>query len=436
MVKTRRGWYLVDIKTDENDKRIKNEKEDALEARRAAIVKRGDNKIARRRLQTEQREAVLAEELSRAQKTAEAKQEEIEVTHRLAAELSRRKNKEVKRALKSDYIKSSVQSPSSCVLKEAQSRLIEEKVRLEANQAELLKHWHEDKISEKLQRAEDEKKKQSRRKDLRNQLADNQRRVQQRRTEEKEQDHKMMERAIQKTQEEDAKMKEKKENNAILLRTEMAASIAAKKVWERKYKEALKDEDEKIARIIAEKEARHEKQLGMKTEFRAARETAIDNVARELLANVCKERKKQEIADELYREKQRNKWMKESIRLAPRKQCYIAESFKEIAKQKAERKARDEAIDAAFAQYLVELGKKDIEKQKEDDNIRYAKKIQYGKELKEVITNNRVNYAMNILKRQAEICAQDKNANQLTAMSVKQSNDRNDNNKDCKKKDN
>lgn len=43
---------------------------------------------------------------------------------------------------------------------------------------------------------------------------------------------------------------------------------------------------------------------------------------------------------------------------------------------------------------------------------------------------------MNILKRQAEICAQDKNANQLTAMSVKQSNDRNDNNKDCKKKDN
>lgn len=96
MVKTRRGWYLVDIKTDENDKRIKNEKEDALEARRAAIVKRGDNKIARRRLQTEQREAVLAEELSRAQKTAEAKQEEIEVTHRLAAELSRRKSKDLR----------------------------------------------------------------------------------------------------------------------------------------------------------------------------------------------------------------------------------------------------------------------------------------------------------------------------------------------------
>ncbi|XP_018059910.1 PREDICTED: meiosis-specific nuclear structural protein 1-like [Atta colombica] len=375
-MKTRRGWYLMDTKTDENDKRIKDEKEDVLEASRAVIVKRGDNKIARRRLQAEQREAALMEELSNAQKAVEAKQQEIEVTHRLAAELSRRKNEEVKHALKHDYIKSFALSPTSCGLKEVQSHLIEEKVRLEANQAELLKHWHEDKIFEKLQQAEDEKKKQSRRKDLQNQLADNQRRVQQRRTEEKEQDRKMIEQAIQKTQEEDAKTREKKKNNAIFFRTEMAAAIAAKKVWERKYKEALKEEDKKIARIIVEKEARHEKQLDTKTELRAAREAAIDNVARELLANVCKEKKKQEIIDELYREEQRNKWMKESVRPVSKRQCDIAESFKE----KAERKAKDEAIDAAFVQYLTELQKKDIKKQREDDKARYAKSRSGGEE--------------------------------------------------------
>ncbi|KYN33198.1 hypothetical protein ALC56_12531 [Trachymyrmex septentrionalis] len=329
MVKTRRGWYLVDRKTDEYDKRIIDEKEDALEASRATIVKQGDNNIARRRLQAKQREAALVEELSNAQKAVEAKQEEIEVTHRLAAELSQRKNEEIKRALKLGYIKSAEQSPTSCALKEAQSHLIEAKVRLEANQAELLKHWYEDNIYEKLQEAA-EKKKQSWRKNLQNQLADNQRQVQQRRTEEKEQDRKMMEQAIQKTQEEDAKTREKKENNAIFLRTELAASIAAKKVWERKYKEALKDEDERIAHIIAEKEARHEKQLVTKTELRAAKEAAIDNIARELLTNVCKEKKKQKITDELYREEQRNKWMKESVRPAPKKQCDIAESFKEI----------------------------------------------------------------------------------------------------------
>jgi len=42
-------------------------------------------------------------------------------------------------------------------------------------------------------------------------------------------------------------------------------------------------------------------------------------------------------------------------------------------RQKAERKARDEAIDAAFAQYLAKERKKNIEKQKEDDNARRAR---------------------------------------------------------------
>jgi len=96
MVKTRRGWYLVDIKTDEADKRIKDEKEAALEARRASMVKRCDNKIARRRSQAKQREAALTEELSRAQATVEAKQKEMEVAQKLAAELSRRKSKNLR----------------------------------------------------------------------------------------------------------------------------------------------------------------------------------------------------------------------------------------------------------------------------------------------------------------------------------------------------
>lgn len=44
---------------------------------------------------------------------------------------------------------------------------------------------------------------------------------------------------------------------------------------------------------------------------------------------MCKEKKRQEIADELYREEQRSKWKKESVRPA-KKQCVIAESFQEI----------------------------------------------------------------------------------------------------------
>lgn len=173
-------------------------------------------------------------------------------------------DEEVKRALKSNRVKSTARSSSSCARNEARSRLIEEKVRLEANQAELSRLWHEDKTIEKLQQAEDERKKRSSRNDLQNQLADNRRRVQQRRTEEKEQDREMTERAIRKIREEDVKMRKRKEDDVNLLRAEVAISLAAKKAWERKYKEALKNEDERIARIIAEKEAQREEELRMK----------------------------------------------------------------------------------------------------------------------------------------------------------------------------
>ncbi|XP_036149678.1 vicilin-like seed storage protein At2g18540 isoform X1 [Monomorium pharaonis] len=188
------------------------------------------------------------------------------MAHRLAAELSRRESEEVKRTLRSDRIKSSVRSQPSCAVNEARSRLIEEKVRLEANQAELLRLWHEDESIEKLQRTKNKRKKQNLRDELQKQLVDNQRRRQQNRIEEKEQDRKIMKRAIQKILEEDAKIRKRKEN-ANLLKAEMAASLAAKNAWERKYKKALKDENERIARVIAEKEARQKKQLEIKVKL-------------------------------------------------------------------------------------------------------------------------------------------------------------------------
>lgn len=93
MVKTRRGWYLVDIKMDEDDKKKKYEKEIELEMRRAAMSKPCDAKIARCHLQAKQRETCEKEKLLHAQKLIDLKQKEIEVTHKLAAELLLRKSK-------------------------------------------------------------------------------------------------------------------------------------------------------------------------------------------------------------------------------------------------------------------------------------------------------------------------------------------------------
>lgn len=165
-------------------------------------------------------------------------------------------------------VKSVTRSLSDCVKeKEARSRLIEKKVNLEASQAKLTKLLHQDDTVEKLQQVEQENKRRNLRADLQRQLADNHRRIQEGRNKEKELDRQMIKQTMQKIQEEDAKITEKRTNNAILLRKEMIASLAAKDAWEKKYKKALEDEDERISRIIAEKEARQEKLLDMKVEY-------------------------------------------------------------------------------------------------------------------------------------------------------------------------
>jgi len=51
----------------------------------------------------------------------------------------------------------------------------------------------------------------------------------------------------------------------------MTVFLAAKDAWEKKYKKALKDEDERISLTIAEKEAQQEKLLDIKIESSSIR---------------------------------------------------------------------------------------------------------------------------------------------------------------------
>lgn len=167
-----------------------------------------------------------------------------------------------------DQVKSFTRSLPDCIIKGTRLRLIEEKVNLEAKQAKLTKLLHQEETQqEKLQQAEQEKKKRNLRADLQRQLMDNHQRIQEKKNEEKERDRKMIEQTMQKIQKEDAKIKRKKDNDMILQREEMIASLTAKDAWEKKYKKALKDEDERISRIIAEKEAQQKKLLDMKVSF-------------------------------------------------------------------------------------------------------------------------------------------------------------------------
>lgn len=91
MVKVRKGWYLID-EVDNEEERNKKEKELQLGMRQAAMIERCDNKIARRQLEIE-REILEQKKCSCAQGAIHSNRREIKLTHRLADELSRRKDK-------------------------------------------------------------------------------------------------------------------------------------------------------------------------------------------------------------------------------------------------------------------------------------------------------------------------------------------------------
>lgn len=145
--------------------------------------------------------------------------------------------------------------------------LIEEKVRLEAKQEKLLNLCHQDKSFEKLLQAKEEKNKKDLHICLQNQLADNRRRVEERKSEENDQDRQTIIQMVQKLHEKDAETNKPKDDEFLLLKNERATCMAIKNAWEKKYKEALKLEDENIARIIAKKEIQQKKLLNKKVKY-------------------------------------------------------------------------------------------------------------------------------------------------------------------------
>lgn len=90
-MKTRRDLcFAFSIEDD-----AKKKKQIATKMRQNERVKRCEDKIARRHLHAKQREICKIEELSCVRETFDRKERETEMTHRLAAELSQRKLKQL-----------------------------------------------------------------------------------------------------------------------------------------------------------------------------------------------------------------------------------------------------------------------------------------------------------------------------------------------------
>lgn len=174
--------------------------------------------------------------------------------------LSQSTEEQVKQMLKPTGAKPSPHLLPTCAVN-ARSRLAEEKIHLESKQAELLNLWRQDENLEILQQTKEKKQNSDLYICLRNQLADNRRRLRGKKSKEDEQNCRMMNHIMKKFCEDDANKTKKTKDHAISPRTEVATFMAIKNAWEKEYKEALKHEDDKFGRIVAEKEAQRRELL-------------------------------------------------------------------------------------------------------------------------------------------------------------------------------
>ncbi|XP_076302848.1 uncharacterized protein LOC143221252 [Lasioglossum baleicum] len=392
-----------DGKGDEDYERIKGQKTAELEERRRIIEKISEKKRHLRQLHIERKEELEAEKFQRAKKAAALKIRQLDRTQRLAEELARRKHIELQESIKTRKTKSAAPALSDEALRKVEAELAaKRKQDEEVRTSGISSPWDFDRDTETKLR----EKKLSYKRDLQNQLIDNQRRLREK-EEEKHRERKILEEAGETLQREDQETEKRKKEIAALLQAERDAFLKARQFWKGKRREVLKQEHEEISRIIAKKEALQKKEAEEKVDTRAARDAVLEQMMNKLIEEKRKKIEREEICRELYvAERDRESW-KEGAKLALRKKLNARELLREMARSQkivAERKAKEDAIDAAFARYMANERKKEEENERLKEQARREKVVQYRNDLREMMEQNKIQRARNDGETRFESC--------------------------------
>ncbi|XP_071866542.1 uncharacterized protein [Bombus fervidus] len=119
----------------------------------------------------------------------------------------------------------------------------------------------------------------------------------------------------------------------------------------------------------------------------------LEKMMSKLMEEEHKRIEREEISRELYLVEKERKLASEAIKLAMKKKRTARQQLEEMAKTQravAERKAKENAIDAAFAKYLADERKKQEEKEGQKEQARREKVVQYGNELREAMEQNKM----------------------------------------------
>ncbi|OAD56553.1 hypothetical protein WN48_03240 [Eufriesea mexicana] len=383
-----------DGKGDEDYERIKDQKAAELEERRRIIEKISEKKRHLRQLHIERKEELEAEKLQRAKKVAALKIRQLDRTQRLAEELSRRKHIELQESIKSKKTKSAAPSLSDEALQKIQAELMtKRKQDEEVRSSSISSPWDIDKDTEMKKR----ERKLSYRRDLQNQLIDNRRRLREK-EEEKHRERKIMEEVGEALHQENLEAERRKKEIAAMLQEERDAFLKARQFWKGKRREVLKQEHDEILRIIGKKEALQKMEAEGKSDTRAAKDAVLEQLMNKLIEEKRKKVEREDICRELYLAEKEQESANEGIKQALRKKLNARELLRDMARNQkavAERKAKEDAIDAAFAKYLADERRKEEEKEKLKEQARREKVAQYGNELREIIEQNKIQRSKN-----------------------------------------
>ncbi|KAF7403855.1 hypothetical protein HZH68_006649 [Vespula germanica] len=379
--------------------------EDEIELERTKIIEKGDIIRSIQRLHIERLEAEEKEKLVCSQKARDLRNRQIERAYKLAQELARLKSKEARELRDLKCNKKISRSPPACFLVDLQSRLLEEKIRKDAQSFDIAQRCYVDDTLNKMLLEKSEENKRLYLADLQNQIIEK-RRILRELDEERQRERKIMEQMLDAIHEEDIRTEKHKQKIQTCLQAEKKATFEARKVWKDIQKATISEENKKIADIMVEKELEYKKQMEKKKDISAMREATTERIARKMLDDEIKLMEKEAICSELYIEKKKIKEIEESLRLALEKRVQAKEIFDEMTQYSidaAEKRVKEREMEITLARNLyekqLELEKKDRQKLEE----KRQKNKQYGDDLKKIIINNRIEYAMKLLKRQQNI---------------------------------
>ncbi|XP_014600086.1 PREDICTED: meiosis-specific nuclear structural protein 1-like [Polistes canadensis] len=354
----------------EKMKREKDAREDVMQLHRAKMMEKADILRSVRLLHIDRRKAEEKEKLVRFQEASDLRNRQIERAHKLAQELARLKSKEARELRDLKNRKQISRFPTACSLVDLKSRLIEDTIKKDSESFEIVQKWYSYDSFDKMELAKLEEKKRLYCADLQNQIIEK-RRIMRELDEEKQRERKIIEQTMEVINDEDIRKEERRKEIQTCLQAERKAFFEARQCWKEIQKITIEEENKKIAKAIVEKELEYKKQMKKKSDIDAKVEEA-----------------------------------NESLKLASEKRQQAKELLNDMVRSKianTEKKMEERATEMAFTRNLYEeqLKLDEIDKQKLEQKRRKNK--QYGEDLKNIIMNNKIQYAVDLLKKQKDV---------------------------------